>query len=742
MSQSVDRLKELLFDTEARELSDIHRRVDVLFERAGTQERFTTSVADVLDTALRKAEVDRHAELAGAIAPLVVRTVKTEIRNSRDELVDALYPVTGRMVKAYVASAMKDLANDINRRLEANPVMLRLRSLTSGKSVAELAMAEAQKLRIEELYLVRRGTGELLARWPDSEDADGRDHVMSGILTAINEFSNEALKDEGSTLRQIDIGERQLFLRASEKYLLAAKCSGIAPPAVESMLDEAFLNALEAIQTRTAALESAETGAGQRAQLLSGFSHDLDARLSEKHAELASEASGVSPLKLLAWIIGVPLALWLSWLVYANYRTERAHLIASRVIAEQKGLKGYPTRLTVDRLGYGVTVSGLAPDLAARDELVTSLQKALPGTTVRDQLSVLPSGLAEIEPEIEKVRRDVRGLEAEVEPEFEKVKSDLAGLRAEVGPQVDKVKSDLASFKAGVEPELAALRREVGAIEAQTKRTAIVRALDRASRRLSEADADLNRLSAGMGGSDTGKDVVKRTTTEVASVVKDLTTYKARSAGQGLEGLAELTPSLNAQTARLRQSGAELSALIAAGMAKAYAPPKDRAAPTDVSESAEELAAEAERLATLSVAVSQAIAVRNALPAPSGPTPRERLEAWTRANAVFFTSGTEYREPARVERSLDELARLIRESGALIRVVGYTDEQGGVVSNTPLSTSRAQKVADALKSRGIDAGKLVAIGRIDGLELSPRAGDSSPNRRVQFEVGFEGEVAQ
>jgi outer membrane protein OmpA-like peptidoglycan-associated protein len=742
MSQSVDRLKELLFDTEARELSDLHRRLDVLFERAGTHERFASSVANVLDTALRQAEVDRHAELADAIAPLVVRTVKTEIRNSRDELVDALYPVTGRMVKAYVASAMRDLANDINRRLEANPVMLRLRSLTSGKSVGELAMAEAQKLRIEELYLVRRGTGELLARWPDAADPDGRDHVMSGILTAINEFSSEALKGEGSALRQIDIGERQLFLRASEKYLLAAKCSGVAPPALESMLDEAFLNALEAIQSRTAAIEAAETGAGQRTQLLSGFSRDLDTKLTEKHAELASEAAGISPLKLIAWLIGVPLAVWLAWLAYANYRTERAHLIASRVIAEQTGLKGYPTRLAVDWLGYGVTISGLAPNMAARDDVVASLQKALPGTTVRDQLSVLPSGLAEVEPEIEKVRRDVRGLEAEVEPEFEKVKSDLAGLRAQVTPEVDKVKSDLAGLKAGVEPELALLKREVAAIEAQAKRSVVVRALDRASRRLTEADGDLARLAAAMGGDESAKSLVKRTTSEVAAVIKDLATYKARSAGQGLQGLAELTTSLNSQTARLRQTGAELSTLISAAMNKAYAPGKELAVPTDVSESAEELAAEAERLSTLAVAVTQAIAVKDTLPTPPGPTPRERLDAWTRANAVFFSNGTEYREPARAERSLDELARLMRETGVLIRVVGYTDEQGGPSSNTSLSTARAQKVADGLKARGMPEDKIVAIGRVDRLELSPRAGESSPNRRVEFEVGFDGEVAQ
>src|SRR5215467_6440135 len=126
MGQDVSRLKELLFENESRTLSDLTHRMDLVFERAGSPERFTASVAGVLDDALRRAEVDRHTELSQAIAPLIVKTIKTEIRGSQDELAEALYPAMGRMVKAYVASAIRDLMDDINRRLESNAFMLRV----------------------------------------------------------------------------------------------------------------------------------------------------------------------------------------------------------------------------------------------------------------------------------------------------------------------------------------------------------------------------------------------------------------------------------------------------------------------------------------------------------------------------------------------------------------------------------------------------------------------------------------
>ena len=38
--------------------------------------------------------------------------------------------------------------------------------------------------------------------------------------------------------------------------------------------------------------------------------------------------------------------------------------------------------------------------------------------------------------------------------------------------------------------------------------------------------------------------------------------------------------------------------------------------------------------------------------------------------------------------------------------------------------------------------RLVAVGRNDVTNLAPSIGDASPNRRVEFEIGFNGEAKQ
>ncbi len=61
---------------------------------------------------------------------------------------------------------------------------------------------------------------------------------------------------------------------------------------------------------------------------------------------------------------------------------------------------------------------------------------------------------------------------------------------------------------------------------------------------------------------------------------------------------------------------------------------------------AEALADETERLARITVAVSQVLAFKRNLPPPPGPSARDRLETWTRAHAVFFSEDTNYRDEA------------------------------------------------------------------------------------------------
>lgn len=703
MSQSVNRLKELLFEPEAQALAELDRRVTQIdlresrerealrtqigsvLERVGSTEQFTQSVAETIDEALRRAEVQKHSQLALSIAPLVVTTIKAELKNSQDEMVEALYPITGRLVKAYVASAIKDLTEEMNRKLEMNPVMLRLQSLMTGRSVGELALASTQDFHILELFLIRRGSGELIEHWPQT--ASGREHLMSGVLAAVNAFANEALSADEGALRQIDLGDETVYLRGSQLYLLAAKCSGTAPKRIEQTLDDAFLGTIEKELYEQA---EAESEAHLHGQLLQDLGNELTSRVEAQTSALRKPSG--NPLKTLAIIVLLPLLAWVGWSYWVHYANGRTRETAASVIAGTPAMQGYPTHLEASAVGQTLRISGLAPSQGIKADIISRIGQALPTVHINDELAVVPG-------------------------------SDIA--IPDTAPEIDKLRHNLADLEAGV--TISAMRRSA----------------ERATQRVTLAARDISRSANATQGE--GKRAFLNTTvSELDALSKDLTGLKARLADPSALAAAHmenLHAGIDAIGTRIAQTNKALAGLIGA------AQEGDEALRTsDPAAAAEAMSANAERLSALTSAVLAANAIK--IPEPKvvvQPAPvdaRTRLATFTARHAIFFTNAAEYRDRAAVERILDELAPLVREADTPMRVVGYTDEVGNLPGNAALALARAEKVRQDLLARQVPVNLLIALGRRNAQDISPAQGPDSPNRRVVFELAYEGEAPQ
>ncbi len=379
-------------------LQEEQERLDRLEARIGTDDALKRSMTPVIADVLRDAGVRDHRRLAGAMAPVVVQSMKAEIRNSRDMMVDALYPITGRLVAAAVRNAFKDLVDQLNEKLESGLSARRwhawLKARMTGRSEAEILLSEGAAFEIINLMMIDRQTGLLIAQVaPPAEESSVDSELLSGVLTAIMAFVRDAkLGAKEQELRTLDVGDIRLHLQVSASVILAVKTKGPPPPRFESALSEMFCAFLARWGQLLPDIDDAPSH--ERAELSDDLDKHLETLLSAKRRNFKKPSRKGTILLLLLALL---LCGWLGWRGYQAWQAGQIEARATAVIEAQPVLVGYPITATYDRSRNAVAVDGLVPDGETLARLRQALAVALPTTNVALRLNTLPAA-ADIEP--------------------------------------------------------------------------------------------------------------------------------------------------------------------------------------------------------------------------------------------------------------------------------------------------------------------------------------------------------
>ncbi|MEZ5925131.1 MAG: OmpA family protein [Hyphomicrobiaceae bacterium] len=385
----VVRLKELLFREERHSLDAIRHIVEQHHERIGTDERLTNTVSEVLAESFKAADIRDHRELAGAVSPLVVSSIKREIVNSRDEMVEALYPIMGRLVSAYVSAAMRDVMESTNQRLESGLslrfIRLRAKSLFSGRPYRELAMLESGNPRVRELLLIKRSSGVLVDRWlapgEPVEPAGGSGQLIGGLLSAINDFARQAFAGGKDELRSLDIGGSRLFLRSSAAHILAVRSTGTTGRRVQRAIDNALVDILGT--HANVLIDSEEPGAKSEIRTI------LPATAERLGEVLDSERRKPVLAFALVTLLGLGIASAAGWYAFDKFKTEALRNRVSGVVAKDEAFAGYPIEIAIAAGRETVGLSGLAPSQKDAERLTARIGAAIAPVALESHFAVV-----------------------------------------------------------------------------------------------------------------------------------------------------------------------------------------------------------------------------------------------------------------------------------------------------------------------------------------------------------------
>src|SRR5208283_1244493 len=243
-----DRFPELRALIVGPELEDIR----LLQQRLNDPNIRAEEVGHILAEAVRM-QTSGGTALRHALQPIIEQSIRTSVQRDPGILSDALFPIIGAAVRKAVASALQTLLQTLNgvveQRFSFRSLAWRWEAITTGRSFAEIVMLRSLLYRVEQVFLIHRAAGLLLAhRVADTaviKDAD----MVSGMLTAIQDFVQDSFgANQADKLETAQVGKFTVWIQHGPSAILAGLLSGSPPKGLESV----FQSVLETISSEYA----------------------------------------------------------------------------------------------------------------------------------------------------------------------------------------------------------------------------------------------------------------------------------------------------------------------------------------------------------------------------------------------------------------------------------------------------------------------------------------------------------
>ncbi|WP_397446174.1 cell envelope biogenesis protein OmpA [Polaribacter sp. R77954] len=209
-------LKELL-------LEDDRKNLNLLKKEILEYEKFKQEVSPLIDEKIE----DLKTNFPEYFGDTITKTIKVQIRDSQDEVVEALYPIIGRLIKKFIVAEISKLTESINQTInEKFSISQIIKRLFKGKRTdADDVLQEVFEPIIEEIFVIEKDSGLLKGSFSRGNIADK--DMVSGMLTAIKSFAEDAFSKENQDLEDIKFENFQLSIQNFKTIYIATATSGV-----------------------------------------------------------------------------------------------------------------------------------------------------------------------------------------------------------------------------------------------------------------------------------------------------------------------------------------------------------------------------------------------------------------------------------------------------------------------------------------------------------------------------------
>lgn len=218
-------LKELLLTDDRAYAASIYKKIKALEEIINEQQKLSSKVDPIIDERLE----EFIEEIPETLGPTITEALAEQIKNSKDQVVEALYPIMGKMIKKYISQEINLLTERINKQLEdsfsAKSWKRKFRSWFGGVREEELLLSELSSVsQVEQVLVIEKDSGLLIGQYAKTETIDK--DMISGMLTAIKSFVEDAFNERGQNLELIEYELYHIHIQSFVSFYIAVAISG------------------------------------------------------------------------------------------------------------------------------------------------------------------------------------------------------------------------------------------------------------------------------------------------------------------------------------------------------------------------------------------------------------------------------------------------------------------------------------------------------------------------------------
>lgn len=231
----LDLLKTILLTDDRVYAETIASKIDVLEETLRERQKLSERVSPII-----KDEINEFSlSIPEKLGPVITETLRIQIVEAKDQVVEALFPILGLMVKKYVASEIKILSERIDQMTKdafsINGLSRRFSSIFTGTNHPDVILSRAAQAQVEQVFIIEKGSGILLASYGIKQTID--EDMLSGMLTAIKAFVEDAFMQSGRNLKSIAYDLYELHLQDFPSYYIVTAISGTFTEVLENNLE-------------------------------------------------------------------------------------------------------------------------------------------------------------------------------------------------------------------------------------------------------------------------------------------------------------------------------------------------------------------------------------------------------------------------------------------------------------------------------------------------------------------------